>query len=235
MSSVEVVQAQLIAASEHDRIHLYQRYFKTGPGEYAEGDLFRGVRVPETRKIAAAHRSLPMTEILELLHSEWHEDRLCALIMMVHRYRRADAIGRKRICDIYLQNRDRVNHWDLVDTSAMHILGNELIGQDTAILFELAASESVWDRRIAVISTLALIRRNEFEMTLRLCENLLMDRHDLMHKACGWMLREIGNRDLHALRAFLSTHASRMPRTMLRYAIEKLDPEERRHWMIRTL
>jgi 3-methyladenine DNA glycosylase AlkD len=231
VSSVEIVQAQLIAASEPDRIPLYQRFFKTGAGEYAEGDRFRGVIVPETRKIAAAHKSLSLNEVIELLHSTWHEDRLCALIMMVDRYRRADNAGRTRICDLYLTHRDRVNHWDLVDTSAMHILGAELIGKDHAILFELSVSESVWDRRIAIISTFAFLRNHEFETALRLCENLLMDRHDLMHKACGWVLREIGKRDIHTLRGFLSTFANRMPRTMLRYSIEKLDPEERRHWM----
>lgn len=231
MSSVEIVQAQLIAASEPDRIPLYQRYFKTGEGEYAEGDLFRGIRVPQTRTVAAAHRSLPLNEVIELLHSPWHEDRLCALIMMVDRFRRADESGKHRLCELYLIHRDRVNHWDLVDTSAMHILGAALIGKDHAILFELAASDSVWDRRIAIISTFAFLRNREFDTALQLCENLLTDRHDLMHKACGWVLREIGNRDSHALRAFLSAFAIRMPRTMLRYSIEKLDASERRHWM----
>jgi 3-methyladenine DNA glycosylase AlkD len=231
MSSVEIVQAQLIAASEPDRIPLLQTYFKTGPGEYAEGDLFRGVRVPMTRTIAKANRTLPLNEVIGLLESPWHEDRLCALIILVDRYRRADGLRRTHLCDMYMSHRHRVNHWDLVDSSAMHILGHELIDKDHTILFDLATSDSVWDRRIAVISTFAFLRNKEYETALRLCENLLMDRHDLMHKACGWVLRDIGNRDPHALRAFLSTFATRMPRTMLRYSIEKLDADERRHWM----
>lgn len=235
MSSVSDVQVALHAASEPERIPLYQRYFKTGPGEYAEGDRFRGIRVPRTRAIAKAHRSLPLADVIELLHSQWHEDRLCALVMLVDRYRRSDTVSRKALSDLYLRHRAYVNHWDLVDTSAMHLLGPELDPSDTTLLTDLASSDVIWDRRIAVISTFALIRKNEYAPSLLLCENLLTDRHDLMHKACGWVLREIGNRDPHALRAFLSAHSHHMPRTMLRYAIEKLDDVERRHWMTRSV
>lgn len=235
MSSVSDVQAALHAASEPERVPLYQRYFKTGPGDYAEGDRFRGVRVPRTRAVAKAHRALPLADVIELLHSEWHEDRLCALVMLVDRYRRSDAATRNSLTDLYLRHRSCVNHWDLVDTSAMHLLGPALDPSDTSLLMDLASSDVIWDRRIAVISTFALIRKKEYRPSLQLCENLLTDRHDLMHKAYGWVLREIGNRDIHALRAFLVTHSSRMPRTMLRYAIEKLDAEERRHWMNRSV
>lgn len=235
MNAVELVQHALDQAAEPDRIDILQRFFKTGPGEYAEGDRFRGVRVPRVRMIAKAHRNLALVDVVDLLHSEWHEDRLCALIILVNRYQRSDRYARSEIAALYLRHRAFVNHWDLVDASAMHLLGAEVLEKDEPdILFELAESDSLWDRRIAVISTFAHIRKKEFDATLRLCENLLTEPHDLMHKACGWMLREVGNRDIHALRVFLSSFSNRMPRTMLRYAIEKLDADERRHWMNRT-
>ena len=235
MNALELVQHSLDQAAEPDRIDVLQRFFKTGVGEYAEGDRFRGVRVPNVRIIAKEHRHLVIPDVVDLLHSVWHEDRLCALLILVDRYRRSDHSRRSEIAALYLRHRASVNHWDLVDASAMHLLGAHVFENDEpAILFELASSESLWDRRIAVISTFAHIRKKEFDVTLRLCENLLTDRHDLIHKACGWMLREIGNRDPHALRGFLSSYSEQMPRTMLRYAIEKLDADERHHWMNRT-
>lgn len=235
MNAVELVQHALDQAAEPDRIDILQRFFKTGPGDYADGDRFRGVRVPNVRIIAKEHRHLSLSDVVNLLHSEWHEDRLCALIILVNRYQRSDRSTRSGIAALYLRHRAFVNHWDLVDASAMHVLGAHVFENDEpAILFELAASESLWDRRIAVISTFAHIRKKEFDVTLCLCENLLTEPHDLMHKACGWMLREIENRDINTLRGFLSSFSNRMPRTMLRYAIEKLDAEERRQWMNRT-
>ena len=207
------------------------RFFKTGPGEYGEGDRFHGIRVPVTRKLARKYRDAPERTVLALLKSAFHEERLLAVLLLVDRYERADTAGKARVVELYLEHRRWVNNWDIVDSSAHRILGPALSGGDLGLLDELAASESLWDRRIAVIATLDFIREGEFEPTLALSARLLDDPEDLIHKATGWMLREVGKRDVAALRAFLEKHAARMPRTMLRYAIEKLPERERRTWL----
>jgi 3-methyladenine DNA glycosylase AlkD len=208
-----------------------QRYFKTGPGDYAEGDRFLGIRIPVLRRLARAHRGLPGEVVLGLLRSEWHEERMLALLLLVQEYARATAARREEIYRSYLDHTRWVNNWDLVDTSAEHIVGAHLAGGDLTPLDRLAASGSLWERRIAVLATFHFIRRGELAPTLRLAERLITDRHDLIHKAVGWMLREAGERDLAAEEAFLQRHQARMPRTMLRYAIEKL-PQERRRWYL---
>lgn len=211
------------------------RFFKTGPGEYGEGDMFLGITVPQVRALLPQTDGLAEPEVLEFLHSNWHEERLLALLILVRRFekaRKGEAV-REKIVSLYLANTAWINNWDLVDTSAPLILGVWLLHRDRAILGRLAQSKSLWEQRIAVLATLAFIRAGDFAETLGLCERFLTHPHDLMHKACGWMLREAGKRDAQVLRTFLDAHASRMPRTMLRYAIEKLPEPERRSYLAR--
>jgi 3-methyladenine DNA glycosylase AlkD len=210
-----------------------RRFFKTGPGEYGEGDAFLGLKVPQIRAELPHTDALSETDIVELLHSRWHEERLLALLVLGRRFGRAkkDAAAQQRIVALYLANTRGVNNWDLVDSSAPQILGAWLLRRDRSLLGRLAASPNLWEQRIAILATQAFIRAGDFAETLRLCALFLTHQHDLIHKACGWMLREMGKRDLAPLRAFLARHAGDMPRTMLRYALEKLDPGERRKWM----
>ncbi len=206
-------------------------FFKTGPGEYGEGDRFLGIRVPVTRKLAHKYRDLPERSVLALVKSPYHEERLLAILILVKQYERSKGADRSRIADVYLLHRAYVNNWDLVDSSAHLILGPELFGKDLSLLDDLVTSESLWDRRIAVMATYHFIRQGEFSTTLDFAERLLEDPEDLIHKCTGWMLREIGKRDAALLREFLGRHAGRMPRTMLRYAIEKLPEKERKDWL----
>ncbi len=210
------------------------RYFKTGPGEYGEGDVFVGVTVPEQRKVAARFKDLPRKELSRLLDSEVHEDRLVALLIMTKRAtaRATSEEEKEALFDLYLARIDRVNNWDLVDSSAPAIIGGWLVDKDRAVLDALASSDHLWSKRTAMLATFAFIRRGDASETLRLAKRLLHEPHDLMHKATGWMLREVGQRaGLEVLRGFLSAHAAEMPRTMLRYTIEKLSPEERARWL----
>jgi 3-methyladenine DNA glycosylase AlkD len=207
------------------------RFFKTGTGDYGEGDRFYGIKVPETRKISKLFRGMPLAEIADLLHSEMHEERLLALIVLTDNFSKADDAGRDRIYHFYMNERKWVNNWDLVDSSAGQIAGGWLLDRDKSPLFKLAESDSLWDRRIAVIATFHFIRNRHFDTTLQLAEKLLNDQHDLIHKAVGWMLREIGKRDEKPMLTFLDSHCRTMPRTMLRYAIEKLDVDARRRYL----
>ena len=208
-----------------------QRFFKTGPGEYGEGDRFIGVRVPVLRRLAREFRGLALADARKLLHRPVHEERLLALLILVDAYDRGDESERAAIFQLYLADAACVDNWDLVDSSAPGIVGRHLETHPRQVLFELAGSSDLWKRRIAVLATFHFIRRNEFAETLRLAKRLLRDRQDLIHKAAGWMLREAGKRDVAVLRGFLEQHAARMPRTMLRYAIEKLPGAERRQWL----
>ena len=210
-----------------------RRFFKTGPGEYGEGDEFLGLKVPQLRAMVRPCDPLTEREVISLLRSPIHEERLLALLCLVRRFERGDDSSRRRIYDLYLKNARWINNWDLVDTSAPHIIGNWLLDKDRAILRQLAQSKSLWERRIAVLATQTFIRHREFDDTLEIVRSLIGDTHDLMHKACGWMLREIGNRDEATLEVFLQTHVRDMPRTMLRYAIEKLPERRRKEWMSR--
>lgn len=204
-----------------------RRFFKTGPGQYGERDRFLGIRVPALRALAREYRAASEKTVLSLLRSALHEERLLALIMLVDRYRRSGERDRARIHALYVEHMRYVNNWDLVDGSASEILGAHLDNRDVGPLYALARSRNLWERRIAIIATLRFIRRGSFEHTLAIAEALLDDREDLIHKAVGWMLREVGNRDRTAAEQFLRKHYRTMPRTMLRYAIEKL-PESRR-------
>ncbi|MCY2962717.1 MAG: DNA alkylation repair protein [Planctomycetota bacterium] len=208
------------------------RFFKTGPGQYGEGDTFVGIRVPALRTLAREFRELPLPEIEVLLRSPIHEERLLALLILVLSVGKCDADHRKVVYDLYLANSRHVNNWDLVDTSAPAIVGGYLRDKSRNPLVELAKSASLWERRIAIVATQHFIRLGQFEDTLALSRLLLSDKEDLIHKATGWMLREVGDRDESLLEAFLEDHAPAMPRTMLRYAIEKFEPGKRRFYLL---
>lgn len=231
--SADSVISELAARANPEKASFFPRFFKTGPGEYGEGDRFLGVVVPEQRKVAKAFRGLPLLEVAKLLDHEIHEVRLTGLFILVGQYERAKTDEVKaEVCAFYLSKLDRVNNWDLVDSSAPKILGPELRRiQRSDLLFELAESGHLWRERVAILSTLHFIKFQEFSELEKLCERFLEHPHDLIHKACGWMLREAGKRDLEFLRRCLTLWADRMPRTMLRYAIEKLDKSERQKWM----
>lgn len=231
MPRLQQVRANLSEVANEQIARSLQRFFKTRPGEYGEGDRFLGIRVPHLRKLARAHRSLDRSGVLELLHSQWHEERMLALLIMVEQFRRGSDADREGIYRMYLENTDHINNWDLVDTSAEHVVGGYLSPENMAPLRLLADSSSIWERRIAIMSTFAWIRRGTFGPTLEIAERLLGDSHDLIHKAVGWMLREVGNRDREVEETFLRKHQRHMPRTMLRYAIERFPPELRRQYM----
>lgn len=207
------------------------RFFKIGPGQYGEGDTFIGVRVPALRKLARECRALPLTEIEALLHSPVHEERLLALLVLVLGVNKCNDAHRKAVYDLYFGNTQHVNNWDLVDSSAPAIVGGYLRDKPRTPLVRLAKSQSLWERRIAVVATQHFIRLDESDDTLAISRLLLGDKEDLIHKATGWMLREVGDRDEAALDAFLEQHGAVMPRTMLRYAIEKFPPEKRRAYL----
>jgi 3-methyladenine DNA glycosylase AlkD len=225
------VRTALQQAADPERAKILSRFFKTGKGQYGEGDVFLGITVPEQRVIAKKYRDLPLKDIEKLLLSETHEHRLVALLILMIQYKKTDDRGRLEIVDFYLRHTGRINNWDLVDLSAEKILGDYLYEKDKAVLYGLAGSQNLWEKRIAIMTTFAFIKKNVFEHTLRIAEKLLSDRHDLIHKAVGWMLREIGKRDLKSEEEFLEKHHRSMPRTMLRYAVERFAPDRKRYWM----
>lgn len=225
------IEQQLAELADPDDAAFLQRYFKTRPGEYGAGDRFLGIRVPVLRKLARQHQSLDIDHCRQLLRSPYHEARLLALLILVRMYDRGDSGARTAIYTMYLDNTDRVNNWDLVDSSAPHIVGRHLEDRDRAVLLDLARSASVWERRIAIMSTQHFIRNHDFQDTLRIADMLLTDEHPLIHKAVGWMLREVGNRDRDVEERFLLSRYRRMPRTMLRYAIEKFPPPLRQRYL----
>jgi 3-methyladenine DNA glycosylase AlkD len=206
---------------------ILQRFFKTGKGEYGEGDIFYGIKVPEQRTIAKQFRDLAFDALKTLILSKVHEERLIAAFILVDQFKSGDEKKKKTIFDFYLKNRKGINNWDLVDLSAPKIVGAYLIDKEKDLLYKFAHSKDLWKKRISIISTQTFIREHLFEDTLKISEILLHDKHDLIHKAVGWMLREVGNRDLETEEEFLRKHYKTMPRTMLRYAIEKF-PEQKR-------
>lgn len=207
------------------------RFFKTGPGEYGEGDRFIGLKTPALRMVAKEFQDLPLAEVECLLHGEIHEERTLALSILVGQFATADDIVRKQVYDLYLANTQHINNWDLVDISAPQIVGGYLANRSRKPLDRLARSASLWERRISIVATFWFIRQREFADTLRIAEKLLVDREDLIHKATGWMLREVGKRDVSVLEEFLRKHAAVMPRTMLRYAIERFPEAKRRGYL----
>lgn len=225
--------AALAARADPDVAAFSQRYFKTGPGGYAEGDRFLGIRLRDLRALVRPHRDLPLEVLLAHLRSPWHEERLLALLILVDQDRRqGPAEARERRHRAYLEHTAYVNNWDLVDASAPQLVGAHLDPGDLALLDRLAASPVVWERRIAALATLWWTRKGEVRPALHVADRLLTDPHDLIHKAVGWMVREVGKRDPERFEAFLAPRYRRMPRTMLRYAIEKL-PEARRQRYLR--
>ncbi len=231
MSTLAQVRRDVRKAASAERAETSKWFFKTGPGQYGEGDRFLGITVPQLRAIARTHRDLPLNAAAALLGSRWHEERLLALLILVDRYRRGDEPTRAAIHRLYLDHTPAINNWDLVDSSAPQIVGAHLEARDRSILRRLARSPSVWERRIAMLATYHYIRKDDFADALAIAALLLHDGHDLIHKAVGWMLREIGNRDRAAAERFLRRHARSMPRTMLRYAIERFPEPLRRKYM----
>ncbi len=235
------VRKELQRLADPDKARVAQRFFKTGPGEYGEGDVFRGIRVPALRKLARSHSYLPMNEVKKLLVSRFHEDRHVALFILINQYKKANigkkAVPRKKkaIYNLYLDHTAYINNWDLIDCSAEHIVGAYLLDRDRDILMKLACSDCLWERRIAIMATFHYIKRSDFDLTFLLAETLLNDPEDLIHKAVGWMLREIGNRDQPVEEAFLRKHYRSMPRTMLRYAIERFEKTKRQAYLKGTV
>ena len=207
-------------------------FFKTRPGQYGHGDVFIGVTVPEQRKVAKEFQDLPLSEITKLLESKVHEHRLTALEILVMQFERGDRKIQEKIARFYLKHTKYINNWDLVDTSARYILGEYLASKDRKVLYKLVKSKNLWERRIAIVTTHAFITHGDFADTLKLSEFLLTDTHDLIHKAAGWMLREVGKKDEATLKKFLNKQAHHMPRTMLRYAIERFPKEERTKYLV---
>lgn len=230
----EKIISQLAAIASEEKADILRRFLKTGKGEYGEGDVFIGVTVPQTRAIARGNIDTTDYDIARLLDSPVHEHRLCGLLIHVEQFRRArrSPTRRQEIVEFYLSHARRANNWDLVDLSAPKIIGEWLIDNpDPAMLDRLSHSDCIWEQRIAIVATLTLIRARRFDDTLRLAKRYLTHPHPLMHKATGWMLREIGKKDLATLTDFLDRHAARMPRTALRYAIEKLSPDQRLYYI----
>ena len=242
---LEKLKKELQEMTDSSQAKILQRFFKTGEDEYGEGDIFLGIKVPVQRQIAKKY-DLNLNEIQDLLNSEIHEYRLTALFILIEKYEKADGKeilaplgvpqitecwGKEAVFDFYLNNSKRINNWDLVDLSAHKIVGDWLLEKPRGVLHELAKSDSLWEKRIAIISTFAFIRKGEFGDTLAISELLLKDKHDLIHKAVGWMLREVGKRDIFILENFLKQHYKEMPRTMLRYSIEKFDEEKRKKYL----
>jgi 3-methyladenine DNA glycosylase AlkD len=218
----KAIHSELRAVADPEKAKILARFFKTGRGDYGEGDQFLGVVMPRVRRIVKAHRQASDEDILSLLHSKYHEERMTSLLLLVERFRRGDETRKKAIYSLYLDNTAWINNWDLVDLTAPHIVGAWLFGKDRTALNPLALSKNLWERRIAALSTFYFISHGEYGEALGIAELLLHDPHDLIHKAVGWMLREIGKRcSMEIERRFLDAHAATMPRTMLRYAIER--------------
>lgn len=233
--SLSELRKELTNEKNSEQVKILQRFFKTGKGEYGEGDIFYGIKVPVTRTIAKRFVELTFNELKILLASEVHEERLAAGLILVENFNKANEKEREKIYRFYLTNRKGINNWDLVDLTAPKIIGTYLLNRDKKILFDLAKSKNLWDRRIAIISTLVFIRRNQFDETLNISRLLLNDKHDLIHKAVGWMLREIGKINCDVETEFLLKHYKEMPRTMLRYAIEKFPERKRKQFLEETI
>jgi len=231
MTNSTTISKELRALASPATAAAQQRYFKTGPGQYGAGDVFLGIKVPPLRAMAKLYRDANLKTISALLQSRYHEERLFALLLLMQHYRRGTDEDRSAAYDLYLGNTHRINNWDLVDVSAPHIVGRHLQDRSRRILHKLSCSSSLWERRIAIISTLDFIRVNDFDDTLRIAATLLQDEHDLMHKAVGWMLREVGKRDPDREEDFLQQHYRNMPRTMLRYAIERFPEAKRKSYL----
>ena len=228
---LEQLKRELSQLNDYDRAKNLQWFFKTGKGQYGEGDIFLGITVPEQRKVAKKYVDLSLDDLQELLNSKIHEHRFTALVILISKYRKAEESIKAEIFEFYLKNTEKINNWDLVDLSAPRIVGDYLLNKERSILYKLAKSDSLWERRVSILSTFTFIDNNDFEDALNISELLLNDEHDLIHKAVGWALREIGKRDQNIEERFLTMHYLHMPRTMLRYAIEKLGEKKRKKYL----
>lgn len=225
------IEQQLLALASEEKARVLSSFFQTKEGQYADGDLFLGVTVPQTRAVVAGYTALPLSQVTQLLQSKYHECRFAALVILINKFEHGDEAEQQTIYNFYLQHTAYINNWDLVDVSCHKIVGVWLLDRDRTKLYDLAKSSWLWDQRIAIVSTWTFIRQHQFEDTLRLSEYFLTHPHHLLHKACGWMLREVGKRDRDTLIAFLDKFATHMPRVMLRYSIEKLSEEERKSYL----
>lgn len=228
---IHQIKKDLLIFKNMERAKILVRFFKTGKGQYGEGDIFLGVTVPEQRRIAKKYPDLTLKELQKLLSGRLHEHRLTALFILINQHKKTDRDGKREIFNFYLKNTEYINNWDLVDASAEKILGEYLLEKDRAILYKLAKSNNLWERRIAIMSTFCFIKNNKFGDALKISKLLLNDKHDLIHKAVGWMLREIGKRDQEAEERYLRKHYKKMPRTMLRCAIERFDKNKIRFYL----
>lgn len=229
---LEIIEKELHSYAHKEKAEILQRFFKTGEGEYGEGDVFIGVKMPEIRRVANKYyRDIGLEQMEELLRSDIHEERMLALIMMTHRYDKGGIQEQSEVYKSYLSNTKWINNWDLVDVTAPHIVGRYLADKNRKALHRLAKSKDLWDKRISIVACHYFIRHNDFADTLQIAEILLKDEHDLIHKAVGWMLREVGKRDQLVEEDFLKKHYEKMPRTMLRYAIERFDEPLRQAYL----
>jgi len=227
----EEIQKKVRKHADRDKAEVLKRFFKTGPGQYGEGDIFLGIPVPALRKISQECRNTSVADMTRLLRSSMHEERVLALFLLVDAYARGDNVTKKKIYSLYLKNTRYINNWDLVDLSAPNIVGQHLMDKDRKPLYRLATSGDLWKKRIAILATFTFIRQNDFADSLNIAQLLLSDEHDLIHKAIGWMLREVGKRDLQSEEKFLRRHYRIMPRTMLRYAIERFPERKRKKYL----
>jgi len=232
LMSLSLLLKELKAKENSQKAKLLSGFFKTGKGQYGEGDFFLGITVPESRGLAIKHSELALSDISKLIKNKYHEARLVALLLLVHKYKKGNKIEKRQIYNFYLSHTKYINNWDLVDLSAGYIVGDYLFNNKREVLIKLANSKNLWEKRIAIISTFAFIYKGESEWTFKIIKILMKDKHDLIHKACGWMLREVGKRvSEKELLKFLDSNIKNMPRTMLRYAIERLPETKRKYYL----
>jgi len=232
---VHTIKSKLKELANKENAEIAQRFFKTGPGEYGEGDKFLGIRVPVLRKLAKEYQTITVEEAEHLLKSPIHEERLLSLFILIGIYSKGEEAVKKGIYKLYLNNTKFINNWDLVDTSAEHIVGNFLLNKGKNPIYRLAKSEDLWERRISIMSTLYFIKQGQYSETMKISKVLLHDNEDLIHKAVGWMLREVGKRNLLLEEEFLKKYYKEMPRTMLRYAIERFPEPKRLRYLKGTI
>jgi len=231
MANLKQLKSELKKLANKKQAKILAGFFKTGIGQYGAGDIFLGIKVPVQRITAKKYCNLALKDLQKLLDTKIHEYRLIALMILLFQYKKAEVLSKEKIIDFYLKNTRNINNWDLVDLSCQYILGDYLLDKPRKILYKLAKSKNIWEKRIAIISTFAFIKNKEFGDTLKISKILLHDKHDLIHKAVGWMLREAGKRDQAVLEYFLQKNFKTMPRTMLRYAIEKLSKQKRKFYL----
>ena len=229
--TIRDIRKKLQQLGSEEKANVLQRFFKTGPGEYGERDVFIGVGVPELRRLVKEYQDITLNTVIQLLKSLIHEERMLALLMLIEKYSKGNDTVKKRIYTLYLKHTEFINSWDLVDVSAHHIVGNFLLHKSKEPIYRLAKSINLWERRIAILSTFHFIKQGNYSETLKISKILLTDEEDLIHKAVGWMLREVGKRHISIQEVFLKKHYKRMPRTMLRYAIEKFPESKRQKYL----